>query len=111
MMNVALVAGQRHPQIKNITQKNQVLIIFFQGLHHPEKNCMVPGSFAKVGVGDDDHMICLMCRSQVQGSTFRVKDKEGLKDPKFSLKMLISQIIANLAPNFGLSLTKLTHFL
>jgi hypothetical protein len=34
-------------------------------------------------------------RSQVQGSTFRVKDKEGIKDPKFSLKMLISQIIAN----------------
>jgi len=49
-------------------------------------------------------------RSQVQGSTFRVKDKEGIKDPKFSLKMLISQIIANLDPNFGLSLTKLTLF-
>ena len=29
-------------------------------------------------------------RSQVQGSTFRVKDKEGIKDPKSSLKMLIS---------------------
>ena len=28
-----------------------------------------------------------------------VKDKEGIKDPKFSLKMLISQIIANLDPN------------
>jgi ABC-type amino acid transport substrate-binding protein len=28
-------------------------------------------------------------RSQVQGSTFRVKDKEGIKDLKFSLKMLI----------------------
>jgi hypothetical protein len=27
-------------------------------------------------------------RSQVQGSTFRVKDKEGIKDPKSSLKML-----------------------
>jgi hypothetical protein len=25
----------------------------------------------------------------VQGSTFRIKDKEGIKDPKFSLKMLI----------------------
>jgi hypothetical protein len=49
-------------------------------------------------------------RSQVQGSTFRVKDKEGIKDPKFSLKMLISQIIANLAPNFGLGLMKLTLF-
>jgi len=49
-------------------------------------------------------------RSQVQGSTFRVKNKEGIKVPKFSLKMLISQIIANLDPNFGLSLTKLTLF-
>jgi hypothetical protein len=29
-------------------------------------------------------------RSQVQGSGFRVKDKEGLKVPKSSLKMLIS---------------------
>ncbi len=46
----------------------------------------------------------------VQGSTFRVKDKEGFKDLKSSLKMLIFQIIANLAPNFGLGLTKLTFF-
>jgi hypothetical protein len=29
-------------------------------------------------------------RSQVQGSAFRVKDKEGIKDPKSALKMLIS---------------------
>ena len=29
-------------------------------------------------------------RSQVQSSTFRVKDKEGIKEPKSSLKMLIS---------------------
>jgi hypothetical protein len=28
-------------------------------------------------------------RSQVQGSTFRVKDKEGIEDPKSPLKMLI----------------------
>jgi len=26
-------------------------------------------------------------RSQVRGSTFRVKDKEGIKDPKFSIKI------------------------
>jgi len=49
-------------------------------------------------------------RSQVQGSTFRVKDKEGIKDPKFSQKMLISQIITNLAPNFGFGLLKLMLF-
>jgi hypothetical protein len=29
-------------------------------------------------------------RSQVQGSTFRVKDKQGINDSKPSLKMLIS---------------------
>jgi len=46
----------------------------------------------------------------VQGSTFRVKDKEGTKEPKFSLKYSFLQIIAKLAPNFGLSLTKLTLF-
>jgi len=28
-------------------------------------------------------------RSQVQGSTFRHKDKEGIKDPKSSLKKLM----------------------
>jgi len=28
-------------------------------------------------------------RSQVQGSTFRVKDIEGIKDPKYLIKMLI----------------------
>jgi hypothetical protein len=49
-----------------------------------------------------------MCnRSQVQGSTFKVKDKEGIEDPKFSLEMLIPQIIAYLAPNFGLGLMDL----
>jgi len=34
--------------------------------------------------------IILCKRSQVQGSMFRVKDKEGIEDPKSSLKMLIS---------------------
>jgi hypothetical protein len=29
-------------------------------------------------------------RSQVQGSTFKVKGKEGIEDPKSSLKVLIS---------------------
>jgi hypothetical protein len=37
-------------------------------------------------------------------------DKEGIKDPKFSLKMLILQIIANLAQNFGFGLMKLMLF-
>ena len=30
-------------------------------------------------------------RSQVQGSTFRVKDKDGIEDLKFSIKMFIFQ--------------------
>ena len=36
-------------------------------------------------------------RSQVQGSTFRVKDKEGIKAPKSPLNFSFFQIIANLA--------------
>ncbi len=49
-------------------------------------------------------------RSQVQSSTFRVKDKDSIEDQKPSLKMLIAQIIASLASNFGIGLTKLTLF-
>ena len=30
-------------------------------------------------------------RSQVQGSTFRVKGKKSIEDPKYSLNMVISQ--------------------
>jgi hypothetical protein len=36
-----------------------------------------------------------MCRSQVRGSTFRVKDREAIKDPKSLLKMLIFPNICN----------------
>ena len=36
-----------------------------------------------------DHVLKCRNRSQVQSSTFRVKGKEGIKDPKSSLKMLI----------------------
>ncbi len=39
-------------------------------------------------------------RSQVQGSTFRVKDKEGIKDPKSSLKMLIFPNNCQFGSNF-----------
>jgi hypothetical protein len=35
------------------------------------------------------HLYVIRKRSQVQGSTFRVKDKEGIEDPKASLKRLI----------------------
>ncbi len=49
-------------------------------------------------------------RSKVQGSTFKVKDKGGIEDPKSSFKMLIFPVIANLAPSFGLGLMKLMLF-
>jgi hypothetical protein len=49
-------------------------------------------------------------RSLPSGIFDTVKYKGGIKNPKSSLKMLISQIIANLAPNFGLGLTKLRLF-
>jgi len=37
----------------------------------------------------DDMASIYFNRSRVQGSTFRVKDKEGIKDRKSSLKMLV----------------------
>jgi hypothetical protein len=49
-------------------------------------------------------------RSQVQGSKFRVKDKEGIKALKSLLNFSFFQIIANLALNFESDLTKLTLF-
>jgi hypothetical protein len=49
-------------------------------------------------------------RSQVQGSTFRVKEKEGIKASKSPLNFSFCQIIANLASNFEFGLTKLTLF-
>jgi hypothetical protein len=39
---------------------------------------------------------------------FKVKDIEGIKDPKFSLKCPFSQIFTNLTPPFGLSPTQPT---
>ncbi len=39
-------------------------------------------------------------RSQVQGSTFRVKDKEGIEGPKSSLKTLIFPNNCQLGPKF-----------
>ncbi len=38
--------------------------------------------------------------TQVQGSTFRVKDKDGIEDPKASLKMLISSNNCQFGPKF-----------
>jgi len=39
-------------------------------------------------------------RSQVQGSTFKVKDKEGIEDPKSSLKIFISPSNCQLGSKF-----------
>jgi hypothetical protein len=38
-----------------------------------------------------------------------VKGKEGIEDTKASSKKIISQVIANLAPSFGLPLTERTR--
>jgi hypothetical protein len=50
-------------------------------------------------------------RSQVQGSTFRVKDKEGIKDPKFLLKMLIFPNNCQFGSKFLISLDEADAFL
>ena len=49
-------------------------------------------------------------RSQVHGSTFRVKDRDGIEDPKSSSKRLIFPGNCKLAPNLGFGLTHLTLF-
>ena len=54
-VDVFLVAGQRDPKVKNITQKYQFLIIFFQSFKHLKKDCMVSFGSANVGICDDDH--------------------------------------------------------
>ena len=49
-------------------------------------------------------------RSRVQGSTFRVKDKEGIKDPKSWLKMLIFPNNCQFGSKSWIGLTKLTLY-
>ncbi len=50
-------------------------------------------------------------RSQVQGSTFRVKDKEGIKDPKSSLKVLIFPSNCQFGSKFWIRLDEADGFL
>ena len=57
LMDFFLIAGQSDPQIKNITQKDQVLVISLKGFKHLKKNCLISFSFANVGIRDDDHFI------------------------------------------------------
>jgi hypothetical protein len=56
VVDILLVSGQCDPKVKNITEKNQVLIILFQCFKHLEKGCMITVGFANVGIGDDDHL-------------------------------------------------------
>jgi hypothetical protein len=45
-------------------------------------------------------------RSRVQGSTFRVKDKGKIEDPKSSQKLLVLQHNRQCAANFQMGMTK-----
>ena len=56
-MDFFLIAGQRDPKIKNVTQKYNILVISLEGFKHLKKNCMIPLGLADVGVRDDDHLI------------------------------------------------------
>ena len=56
-MDFILIAGQRDPKIKYITQKNQVPVIALEGLKHLKKNCMISIGLADVSIRDDDHLI------------------------------------------------------
>ena len=50
-------------------------------------------------------------RSQVRGSTFRVKDKEGIKDPESSLKMPLSLNNCQFGSNFWIRPGEVDAFL
>jgi hypothetical protein len=50
-------------------------------------------------------------RSQVPGSTFRVKGKEGIEDPKFSLKVLIFPSNCQLGSKFWIRSDEADTFL
>ncbi|OEU52288.1 MAG: hypothetical protein BA861_03850 [Desulfobacterales bacterium S3730MH5] len=50
-------------------------------------------------------------RSQVQGSTFRVKDKDGIEGPKSSLTMLISPNNCQFGSKFWIRLEEADAFL
>ena len=54
-MGVTLIAGQSNPQVKNITEKNDILVVFFQNLKHPKKFDMVADGLIYVGIADNDH--------------------------------------------------------
>ncbi len=58
-MDFLLIAGQCDPQIKNITQKDQILVISLEEFKHFKKNCVISFGFANVGIRDDDHFIIL----------------------------------------------------
>ncbi len=58
--------------------------LFFIAINYALQNI-----FLSQSTGDTEKKYCN--RSQVQGSTFRVKDKDGVEDPKSSSKMLISR--------------------
>jgi len=56
-LDFLLIAGQRDPQFKYVTQKNQISVISLKGFKHLKKNCMISIGFADVGIRDDDHFI------------------------------------------------------
>jgi hypothetical protein len=56
-MDIFLIAWQGDPKIKNITQKNQILVISLEGFKHLKKICLISIGAADVGIRDDDHFI------------------------------------------------------
>jgi hypothetical protein len=52
---------------------------------------LILSSFRNIIYSDTFSASIIGNRSQVQGSTFRVKDKNGIEDPKLSIRMFIFQ--------------------
>lgn len=57
-LDVFLITGQCNPEIKNIAQKDQVMVSSCKGREHLEKGCVISLGLANVGIGNDNHDIC-----------------------------------------------------
>jgi hypothetical protein len=61
-MNVFFITGQCNPQIKNITQKDQIVLSPFNDLKHFKKGRMISPGLVNVGIGYNDHSLCIINR-------------------------------------------------
>jgi hypothetical protein len=57
-MDILLITRQRNPQIKNVTQKYDILVVSTDCFKPLEKCDMISFCAADVRIGNDDHATC-----------------------------------------------------